>query len=59
MMLAVRTVEDIDRDLGKLRNIIADILRGGDQWNITWERIDELLEERKTLTEVEFEEMVV
>ena len=46
MMLAVRTVEDIDRDLGKLRNIIADILRGGDQWNITWERIDELLEER-------------
>jgi hypothetical protein len=45
-MLAARTVEDIDRDLDHLRNIVADSLRGGEQWDIAWERIDELLEER-------------
>jgi hypothetical protein len=50
MMLAVRTVEDIDKDLGHLRNIIADCLRNGDQWNITWERINELLEERRRIS---------
>jgi len=48
-MLATRTVEDIDRDLGNLRNIIADSLRGGDKWNVAWERIDELLEERQRI----------
>jgi hypothetical protein len=48
-VLAVRTVKDIDKDLDKLRNIIADSLRGGDQWNIAWERIDELLEERQKI----------
>jgi hypothetical protein len=48
-VLAVRTVKDIDKDLDHLRDIIADSLRGGDQWNVAWERIDELLEERQKI----------
>jgi hypothetical protein len=51
-VLAVRTVKDIDKDLDTLRNIIADSLRGGDKWNIAWERIDELLEERCKIVEL-------
>jgi hypothetical protein len=45
-MLALRTVEDIDNDLRNLRNIIADSLRDSDPWNVAWERINQLLEER-------------
>jgi len=48
-MLALRTVQDIDKDLKNLRNIVSDTLRGGDPWNIAWERINELLEERTRL----------
>lgn len=54
-MLAVRTVEDIDRGLAELRNMIGESVRGSDRWQIAWERIDELLEERRGLAE----EMVV
>jgi hypothetical protein len=49
-MLAVRTVEDIDRDLKNLRNIIGDSVRDSEPWTVAWERIDELLEERRKLT---------
>lgn len=48
-MLVLRTVEDIDKDLRNLRNIIGDSLRDSEPWKIAWERIDELLEERKSL----------
>jgi hypothetical protein len=48
-MLVLRTVEDIDKDLRNLRNIIGDSLRDSEPWKIAWERIDELLEERKLL----------
>jgi hypothetical protein len=54
-MLAVRTVEDVDRGLSELRNMIGESVRGSDRWLIAWERIDELLEERRRFTE----EMVV
>ena len=52
MMLAVRTVEDIDKELMYLRGRAADTLRGGEQWNVIWERIDQLLEERREIREV-------
>ena len=48
-MLAIRTVEDIDKDLKNLRNIIGDSVRDSEPWTIAWERIDELLEERALL----------
>ena len=48
--MLTRTVEEIDRDLKNLRNIVADTLRDSDPWTIAWERIDELLEERKKLS---------
>jgi len=48
-MLALRTVQDIDKDLRNLRNIVSDTLRDSDPWNIAWERINELLEERTRL----------
>jgi hypothetical protein len=48
-MLALRTVEDIDKDLKRLRNIIGDSVRDSEPWKIAWERIDELLEERRVL----------
>ena len=49
LMLALRTVQDIDKDLRNLRNIVSDTLRDSDPWNIAWERINELLEERTRL----------
>lgn len=52
MNTLMRTIENVDRDLDHLRNVAADSLRGGDRWNITWERINELLEERRKITEV-------
>jgi hypothetical protein len=48
-MLVLRTVEDIDRDLKNLRNIIGESIRDSEPWKIAWERIDELLEERRML----------
>jgi len=49
-MPALRTLDDIEKDLRHLRNIVADTLRDSDPWMIAWERIDELLEERNRLT---------
>lgn len=40
-------MEDIDTDLRNLRNIAIDCVHGSDKWVIAWERIDQLLEERK------------
>jgi hypothetical protein len=48
-MLATRTIKDIDKDLAHLRMIVADTLRDSERWNIAWERIDQLLEERVVL----------
>jgi hypothetical protein len=50
-MLALRTVEDIDKDLRNLRNIIGESVRDSEPWKIAWERVDELLEERTKIKE--------
>jgi hypothetical protein len=52
-MLALRTVEEIDKDLKNLRNIIGDSVRDSEPWKVAWERIDELLEERAALVKKE------
>lgn len=40
------TAEDLDKELAQLGNLAKDYLRGTHQWNIVWERIDHLLEQR-------------
>jgi hypothetical protein len=44
-----RTQQDVDKDLKRLGNLAKDQLRDSDQWNITWDRINELLEERRKI----------
>lgn len=50
--MKTRSVEDVDADLNRLRNIAADCLRDSEQWNTAWERINELLEERTTMPKI-------
>jgi hypothetical protein len=40
------TAEDLDKELEQLGNLAKDCLRGTHRWNILWERIDHLLEQR-------------
>lgn len=50
------TVEDLDKELGYLANLVHDF-RDGSPWEIIWTRIDCLLEERGKLSvEVIFDE---
>lgn len=55
--MKTRSVEDVDADLNRLRNIAADCLRDSEQWNTAWERINELLEERVNMPKIPEEEV--
>lgn len=50
MSTLTRSLEDVDKDIKRLGNLAKDQLRDSDQWLITWDRINELLEERKKIT---------
>lgn len=49
MNTLTRSLPDVDKDLKRLGNLAKDQLRDSEQWNITWDRINELLEERKKI----------
>lgn len=51
MKTLARSLKDIDKDLLRLANLAQDQLRDSEQWNITWDRINELLEERRKITD--------
>jgi hypothetical protein len=49
--MKTRTLEDVDIDLVNLARIAGHFRYGSEQWRITWERIDEILEERGRFTD--------
>lgn len=52
-VMKTRSVEEIDGELRKLRQQVLDCVRGTEKWNVTWEWIDKLLEERSELHDEE------
>jgi hypothetical protein len=45
----VDTVEDLDKELERLSDLVRDVRPGTHRWEIVWSRIDRILDERGKL----------
>lgn len=45
----METIEQVDKELKKLRSITLDTRRDSERWKLAWEKMDRLLEERFAL----------
>jgi hypothetical protein len=46
----VAVVEDLDKELERLSDLVRDYRPGTHRWEIVWDRIDRILDERGKLT---------